>query len=72
MIRYSGITTNLDRRKKEHESDHPNLKNWTVANNGKSFTNREKAQEWEDKQPEEHHGGGRDSGLTWYGYYYEY
>ena len=58
MPHYSGITTGLVARRAEHLLNNPNLRNWTVANNGRPFATREAAQAWEDRQQGEHHPGG--------------
>ena len=60
MAHYSGITSDLARRKREHQDDRTkkNMRNWRVANDGKPFSSRTEAQAWEDSQPGEHYPGG--------------
>ena len=72
MTHYSGIATDLAARKARHQQDHPNLRNWTVANNGQRFATRAAAQAWEDRQPGEHHPGGARAIGPWYGYSFDY
>ena len=72
MTHYSGITSNLAGRKASHEQNHPDLRNWTVANGGQAFTTRGGAQAWENRQPGEHHPGGAPAMGPWYGYSFDY
>lgn len=72
MPHYSGITSDLARRKQEHESNKKNLRNWLVANNGFPFPTRDAAQKWENAQPGEHHPGGAPAKGPWYGYSFDY
>lgn len=72
MTHYSGITSDLAERKKEHERDKKNLRNWKVANNGLPFVSRAAAQAWEDAQPGEHYPGGAPTVGPWYGYSFDY
>ena len=72
MTHYSGITTDLARRKGEHQATKKNMRNWKVANDGKAFSSRAAAQEWEDLQPGEHGPGGAPSTDPWYGYSFDY
>lgn len=74
VVHYSGITSDLARRRKEHQDDKTkrNLRNWTVANGGKAFSSRKDAQDWENKQPGEHHPGGAPATGPWYGYSFDY
>lgn len=72
MPHYSGITTNLIERKKDHMADKQNLRNWQVANGGQPFPSRDAAQKWESVQPGEHHPGGAPAQGPWYGYSFDY
>ena len=72
MPHYCGITTDLAARKAQHQVDHANLRNWTVANNGLPFATRDAAQAWEDRQLGEHHPGGAPAQGPWYGYCFDY
>ncbi len=72
MPHYSGITTDLAGRKAEHQRNHPNLRNWKVANGGQAFSNRAAAQAWEDQQYGEHYPGGGPATGSWYGYSFDY
>ena len=77
MACYVGITTDLQRRKKEHEREYQNIRNWQTIGGG--YT-REQAQALEDKEASEHgcnsSGGGRepveDTSIDWYVYHFEY
>ena len=67
MSCYAGITTNPEKRKKEHQQKYK-LSNWEQ----RDFSSREAAQAWEDKQTQcKHHPGGKDPN-TWYGYRFDY
>jgi predicted GIY-YIG superfamily endonuclease len=59
---YSGITSDLQRRKSEHEKDRSQLRNWRVVNNGLPFPSQEAAQKWEQQVGEHHPGGAPASG----------
>jgi len=72
MPHYSGITSDLQGRKAEHLKAKRNLRNWTPANNGHPFASRQAAQDWEDRQPGEHHPGGAPARGPWYGYSFDY
>jgi len=72
MTHYSGITSDLEARKKVHEGEKKNLRNWKVANNGQRFVSREAAQAWENAQPGEHYPGGAPAFGPWYGYSFDY
>ena len=72
MTHYSGITSNLSGRKAEHQRNKKNLRNWKLANNGKPFASRKAAQDWEDRQPGEHHPVGAPTRGPWYGYSFNY
>ena len=74
MTHYSGITSDLARRKKEHQDDKTkkNMRNWQVANGGKPFSSQAAAQAWEDSQPGEHYPGGAPASGPWYGYSFDY
>ena len=68
----AGITTRPKDRKMEWKQDYPNMRNWQVFG---PFSTREKAQEWEDRQPCVKHPGGNDPdtrGAEWYGYRFDY
>ena len=67
-----GITTNLARRRSEHERDYPNLYNWTILDSGLT---REKAQEIENQEKAkgcEASGGVRDADGSWSVYRFNY
>lgn len=69
-----GITTDLKRRKAEHERTYRNVRSWREHG---PFDNRRAAQDWEDKNKGscDAHGGGSDpdsSTAKWYGYYFEH
>lgn len=74
MLCRVGITTDLERRKEEHEGVFKNVRNWQEFG---PFKNRDEAQAWEDKTAEEygcehHHGGDEPDNpyAQWYGYYF--
>lgn len=73
-VHYSGITTDLEQRRKQHEADKSkkNTRNWKPANGGKPFASREDAQKWENAQLGEHHPGGAPAEGPWYGYSFDY
>ena len=70
----AGITTDLERRKKEHFDDYPTMFSWNSKEG--AFPSREAAQDWEDEQENcEKSGGGRnpdDPNAKWYGYWFYY
>ena len=74
MTHYSGITSDLARRRKEHQDDRTkkNMRNWVVANNGMPFSSRVAAQTWESSQLGEHYPGGAPTIGPWYGYSFDY
>jgi len=74
MTHYSGITSDLARRKKEHQDDRTkkNMRNWRVAIYDLSFASRAVAQAWEDAQLGEHYPGGAPTIGPWYGYSFDY
>ena len=72
MPRYSGITTNPARRRREHEAAKKYVHNWKLANGGHPFPSRAAAQAWEDAQIGEHEGGGATGTGSWYGYSFDY
>ncbi len=72
MAHYSGITTDPHRRRQEHQATKRNLRNWTLANTGMPFVNRQAAQDWENSQPGEHDPGGGPASGRWYGYSFDY
>ncbi len=68
-----GITTDLDRRRKEWESEYPNLYGWQMLDG--PFATQQKAQEAEDRLAKQHgcdsHHGGEGKGQWWvYKFYY--
>ncbi len=71
MPRYSGITTNTERRRREHERTRA-VTNWQIANGGRPFRTRQAAQDWESRQPGEHDPGGAPASGPWYGYTFTY
>ena len=73
-----GMTTDLERRKKEHKSEHPTLKESSWEEFG-PYSSREEAQAEETRLAKKHncqaHPGGDnpdDRGKKWYVYYFEY
>ncbi len=72
MAHYSGITSDLVRRKREHEREKKNVRDWKVGNNGRPFASRAAAQAWEDARPGEHETGGAPAIGPWYGYSFKY
>ena len=74
MTHYSGITSDLIRRLKEHHDDRTikNMQNWAVTNGGMPFSSRAAAQAWESSQPGEHYPGGAPTIGPWYGYSFDY
>ena len=72
MPHYCGITTDLARRREEHEAQKKNVHNWTPANGGVPFLSRSGAQEWENKQPGVHDPRGAPATGPWYGYCFDY
>jgi len=74
MTHYSGITSDLARRKKEHQDDPSkrNMRNWMAVNVGRPFSSREVAQAWESSQLSEHYPGGAPATGPWYGYSFAY
>jgi len=73
MICRVGITTNLERRKKEWKAEHSDMQNWEEFG---PFDSREDAQKWEDSQTGcEKSGGGDnpdDPTAKWSGYRFSY
>jgi len=45
---YSGITSDLETKKKQHMAEKKSVRNWRVANGGLPFSSREAAQQWEN------------------------
>ncbi len=72
MPHYCGITTNLARRRGEHEAQKKNVRNWIPTNGGLAFPTQEAAQNWEYLQPGEHDPGGAPATGPWYGYCFDY
>ena len=72
MPQYCGITTDLARRRREHQAQKKNVRNWTPANEGLPFPNRSAAQDWEYWQGGEHDPGGAPAEGPWYGYCFDY
>ncbi len=72
MRHYSGITTDPHRQRQEHQRTKRNLRNWTIANGGMPFANRQTAEIWEDRHPGEHDPGGGPASGRWYGYSFDY
>ena len=68
MPRYSGITSDLARRRKKHQADKKNVRDWTH----KEFLSRAAAQRWENAQPGEHEPGGAPAKGPWWGYTFLY
>ena len=72
MSCYCGITTDPNRRKKEHQKKYPNLRNWVMF----LFPSRKEAQKWENQQVGcKRHPGGQEPDnpkATWYGYKFDY
>ena len=71
-----GITTDLARRRREHESDFKNVRNWESSG---PYANRETAQAKEDQLKRERgcegHGGGDDPddpNAKWSAYYFQH
>ena len=61
-----GITTDLVRRKAEHEAKYRNVRNWQRE---AVFASRDDAQAWEDDHPCSNKSpSGRDARGPWYGY----
>jgi hypothetical protein len=54
MPRYSGVTSNLDQARKQHQGDKRNMRKWLLANSGKPFASREAAVTWLKTQAGEH------------------
>lgn len=55
MTKYSGISTDPEGRIREHKKRFKNIRNVKI----KKFSSRQKAQDWEDRQPGYHHPGGK-------------
>ena len=72
MPHYSGITTDSEERKQEHQASKMNMRNWRVANDGRPFPSREEAQAWKDAQPGVHDPNGAPAVGPWYGYSFDY
>lgn len=68
MSKRSGITNDPNRRKKELSQEYTNLKDFKII---KKFPNKDKAQKWENKQPNSHPGGPKTPG-PYYGYSHSY
>ena len=67
-----GITTRPEKRKTEWEQIEPSMRNWRLFG---PFLSRQNAQQWENKQPGEKHGGGHQPDtpdIKWYGYRFDY
>ena len=74
MACYVGMTTNLQRRKREHQRTYPNLRQWKRLGTAYSKT---KAQEMESRfarrlKCSSGSGGSGPERATWYIYYFEY
>ena len=74
MTCYVGITTNLARRKREHQATYPSLRNWRRV--GRAYRTKTAAQRAEDALAKRlncraHHGGGPER-ATWYVYRFDY
>ena len=68
MPRYSGITSNVVRRRKEHQAGKKNVRGWMQQ----QFRTREAAQRWEDTQLGELEPGGAPATGPWWGYTFLY
>jgi len=68
MPRYSGITTDPARRRREHEATKKNVRDWSQQ----QFSSREAAQRWESAQSGEHEPGGAPASGPWWGYTFLY
>lgn len=72
MARLSGITTNLDQKRKQHTGEKRNLRKWVLANGGKPFGSRELAMQWLKAQPGEHDPMMAPAPGQWFGYSFEF
>ena len=68
MPRYSGITTDLVRTRREHQAGKKNLRGWTQQR----FRSPEAARRWESAQPGEHEPGGAPTTGPCWGYTFLY
>lgn len=69
-----GITTDPDRRKREHEGDYPSLRNWKIL---KEFNNKSAAQKYENEYAahhgcDAHPGGAGEENDNWSVYRFDF
>ena len=69
-----GITTDLERRRREWLEEHPNLENWELLGTYSSKTEAQKAETEYAKEYvcEAHTGGSGPEYATWYVYKFDY
>ncbi|MFH1808283.1 MAG: hypothetical protein ABIJ09_06055 [Pseudomonadota bacterium] len=72
MPTYFGVTTQLDRMRKQHTTGKRNLRKWVVANGGAPFASRQAAQTWLKTQSGEHDPMAGSAAGQWYGYSFDY
>jgi hypothetical protein len=72
MAIVSGITTQLDARRKQHGTEKKTLRKWTVANGGKPFATREQALAWLKTQAGEKDPNTAPAPRQWFGFTFEY
>ncbi len=72
MARMSGISTNVEQKRKQHSTERKNLRKWQLANAGKAFPSREAAITWLKAQPGEKDPFQAPSPGQWLAYSFEY
>jgi hypothetical protein len=71
MPRYSGVTTSLDKARKQHQGKQ-SFRKWQLAKGGAPFPTRQSALDWLKTQPGEHDPFAAPSAGQWFGYTFEY
>ncbi len=72
MARMSGISTNVEAKRKQHSAERKNLRKWQLVNGGKAFVTRELAMAWLKAQPGEKDPFQAPSPGQWLAYTFEY
>lgn len=69
-----GMTTDLDRRKREHQSDYPTMQNWRILSTHRTKSAAQAAETNAASQGgcTSGHGGAGPEYATWYVYRFEY
>lgn len=72
MPKMTGVTTNLDQKRKQHTAERRNLRKWVLANGGEPFATRDLAVAWLKTQPGEKDPQTNPAPGQWFGYSFEY